>query len=154
MKAQAITTINSLFRCNLLRGKPSGLTERKFYFITIEIRLFTSQNRQGLFWDNPSQALEVIDHLLLFIEELALVIHMLPLATTTISKVLAYGRFPLWRILVKLHSDSLIESLFFLSNLYIYHIFRNSIFNKDNTPIRSMCDAFSLGSCVGNGNIF
>ena len=75
----------------------------KFYFIAIKIRFVTTYNRQDLLRDYPSQSLKIVLYLFLLVVELTLVVHMLPLAPTTIGEVLTYGDYSQWRLLVELH---------------------------------------------------
>ena len=154
MESETLTVCDFLFACNLLRGKPTCLTKGKFYLIAIKIRFVTTYNRQDLLRGYPSQSLKIVLYLFLFVVELTLVVHMLPLAPSTIGEVLTYGDYSQWRFLVELHCCPFIESLFFLGHQYIYNILRHRIIYKDNTTIRSMCDAFSFSTCIGYGNIF
>src|SRR5690606_9990502 len=96
--------------------------------------------RQG----KPSDALQVIHHLFLLVEELRVIIDVLPRTSPARAKMLAKRRFAVWRSLLNLGHTSLQVLPFDFINPGLDHITGGATLQENHASL-VMCNAFALG---------
>src|SRR5690606_35740947 len=98
---------------------------------------------------NLSQTLQRVVHILLFEMQLRSVIHMLPFATSTRSKMRTKRIYPMLRSRFQRHQSSLGKALLLSKQLHIGDVARNSMLYKHDELVL-LCYSFPLLGYINN----
>ena len=127
MKSQCISIFDGYICINFFERKPAVITEGKLHFISVKIRFSTTQNRSYFWQFNFANTFQIIYDFFFFEIKLLFVIHMLPLTSSTSTKMLTFRFYSVLGVFVELYRFSFVIAFSFFESLNIYHIAGNGI---------------------------
>src|SRR5690606_21655266 len=96
---------------------------------------------------------KVIFNFLLFVKQLVLVAHILPLTAAANAKMLTFWYGAFVRIFVEFYGISFVKGFTLFKSFYIHNISWNHILQKNNGTIRRFCHGLAFGARINYHNI-
>src|SRR5690554_417849 len=96
----------------------------------------------------------MIINLLFFVNQLLTVVHILPFATSTGTKMFTNRGCTMGRITMKVYSSAFVIGFALFYSLNICNISRNYIGNKNYLPVWCFCYTHTFCSCIKDFYVF